>query len=412
MNIPIELTNPQLDIINCNTRGNIFIGSIGCGKTELLCHVAIREALRSRHTMIVSHTYTNLRDVILKKLIDLLEKFGITYKLNITHMIVTVNNTDILLRSSSEPERLRSYNLDSFIMDEAFLSDRNTFDILLGRLRRSDNWFWLMVTTTRGKNYIYDIIKKEGLEHIFLEENKYVSNNNLTVVRATIDDNDFLPKSYIDNLKSQYSSSFAKQELYGLIIDGEGALINNNWFKYSIPLLDRQVRFWDFAVSVKDSADYSVGGLLGKNNINKYSINNIKRVKLQWPELRRLIIDTALSDGKDVIIGLERAGQQSALIDDLSRCQELQGYIIRTVSPTKDLITRSLPWISQAELGNISIVKDTWNREMFDEFSQFSYENYNKKHDDIISSITGAHELLNTSNTATFMSQNQLFKRW
>jgi predicted phage terminase large subunit-like protein len=399
-----KIAKYQLDILEAKTRGRIFVGSLGCGKTFTLAMVAIREALLGRHTMIVSHTYTNLRDVILFKIKELLETYEIPYVLNISHMTIIVNNTPILLRSSTDPERLRSYTLDSVLVDEAFLATRKTFDILLGRLRRGDDGFYLLVTTTHGKDYVYDIIKTEGLEHIFSEDLRCVSNEHLTVIRATIDDSPFLPQSYVDDLRRQYTSKFAAQELDCKIIDNEGEILSPSWLKVqTLPESSTGVRYWDLAVSTKESADFSASCFMYKKN-NKFYIMNMQKVKLSYPDLKRLIIDTAHRDGPGVTIYIEDCGQQRAILDDLRASYDLHNHIIKSHKPTKDKITRAYPLASQAELGNVIVNDEPWVKQYKDELSMFSVENVlrGNTHDDMVDASTGAYACLSQDNTVRF----------
>ena len=157
------------------------------------------------------------------------------------------------------------------------------------------------------------------------------------------------------------------------------------------------------AVTTKKTSDYSSGCFLAKNN-DKYYIQDILKVKLEYPELKKLIIATALEDGPGVVIGFEDAGQQMAIISDIRACTELSKYVIKSMRPTKDKITRAYPWASQCELGNFIIQRAPWNRDFFDECNTFSTESVLKgtSHDDMIDSVTGAYTIRSDESVLMF----------
>lgn len=400
----INISRQQADFIRAKTRGKMYLGSVGAGKTFVMCLSAIHEAIAGRHTLIASFSYRNLKDVVLPTITQIADTHGIPYITNISDMCVTIRGTPILLRTATDPERLRSFNLHSFFIEEAREVNRAVYDVLLGRLRLSEDCFWGIVSTTRGKNWFYDIIAEEGLTDIFDKDLRYAASDNITVIRSTIDDSPFLPKAYIADLKRQYSASFAAQELECMIVDGTGAIINPNWFKveeFNKPI--KGIRFWDLAVTTKKTSDFSAGCLLAKTD-TRYYIHDIVKAKLEYPDLKKLILETALADGPGIIIGFEDAGQQMAIISDIRACPELSNYVIKSMRPTKDKITRAYPWCSQAELGNITINRAPWNRQFFDECNSFSTESVLKgtAHDDMIDSVTGAYTLRNDESVLTF----------
>ena len=411
----LKLSKTQYQFITSNTKGTIFLSCIGGGKSYSLVLRSILNGFDNIRTLFVSFSVANLKDNILPVFYELFERLGKKEgrDFNVVkspHITINIKNTggtftEILLRTGSHPDRLRGLSVGSFMIDEAReLYNRDIFDILIGRLRQPGlvNLQWYIGTTTRSKDWVYDLLEQEGLTGIFEERNRVLSNDYLTVLRTTIDEVPHLTDEYVDYLKRNYSSRFALQELYATILDDIGEIISPQWFntESSMSIPSNGVRFWDLAVSVKTTADYSVGTLLSRTKIgNGYSwaINNMSRVKKSYPDLKKHIIETAISDGKGIVIGLEKAGQQLAIIDDLRRCRELSGYTIRTLTPTKDKITRAYPWASQAEMGRFTLQKAAWNKVFFDECAKFSAETVKNGigHDDMIDSVSGAFELLN-----------------
>jgi len=401
-----NLSEEQANFVAATTRGRIYLGSIGSGKTVSMCYSAIFDAWKSYHVCIVSFSYRNLKDVVIPTMLELIDSLGInsfaTYRASDNS--IAINGAPILFRTADNPDRLRGLNLDSFYIEEAREVSHETFLILLGRLRRQENCHWGLVSTTRGKNWFYNIIKKEGLLDVFKDGNKYESNENLTVCRSEIDDSPFLPEAYKADLKKQYSSRFAAQELRGLIIDGEGEVFKEDWFKIkSLRPNYNGVRFWDLAVTTKTGSDSSASCKIHKE-VNKFHIDHMSKFKLSFPELKKKIIEQAKTDTTNTVICVEEAGQQRAIIDDLRHTPQLSSFVIRTYRPTKDKVTRAYPVASQAELGNIILDDAPWTKQLFDEFATFNIENCKKNnaHDDMVDAMTGAYHMINRVQTAQF----------
>ena len=397
----ISVSKHQAAFIGAKTRGRIYLGSIGSGKTRVLCYSAILDCLQGRNSAIVSFNYRNLKDVVLRTLKECADQMEIPHTENNSDMTFSLYGRPILLRSADNHDKLRSYNLSTVYMEEAREMTNEVFEILLGRLREGENASWALVSTTNGKNWFYDIIKREGLEYIFNDDSYLAQNEQLTVVRSTIDDSPFLPKAYVKELKRTYSSNFQQQELFAKIIDTQGSIIDSKWFKYGDFSYKEGIRFWDIATTTKDTSDYSSGVLMKRSNEGKYYISDIINVKLSYPDLKKLIIKTAINDTDNVIIGFEQAGQQQLVIDDFRRLPELSQFNIKTYHPTKDKLSRGYPFISQIELGNVVLNKDSWNKPFIDQCTSFSKENIGKSqyHDDMIDACISAYNILTKNNS-------------
>jgi len=400
----MKISRPQSLFINSHTTGTMYLGSIGSGKSYALVLKTILCALDNIRCIVVSFSNANLKDNLVPVYKEVFEMLNIKYKLTISPNIdIKVGTSEILLRTGHEPDRLRGLSVGAFFIDEAReFRDRNIFDILLGRLRQGQYLKWFLSTTTRGKSWFYNIIKEEGLLSVF--NTGYANNDYLTVIRTTIDDSPFLPKEYIDTLKRSYSSSFARQELYAEIIEDEGEVIKPSWFIIKpLKAPNTGIRFWDLAVTTNQSSDYSCGCLM--NTIKqKYYIYDLIRKKLSYPDLKKLIIQTAMNDGTGVHIGIEVAGQQRAILDDLRREPLLAMHTIKPFKPTKDKITRAYPFASQAELGNVILNDQPWVRDFKDECSTFNAENLGRVKDDQIDSATGAYNMLSKRQIINFAS--------
>ena len=121
----------------------------------------------------------------------------------------------------------------------------------------------------------------------------------------------------------------------------------------------------------------------------------MKHCKKQWPELKELIVQTALADGTGVPIVLEKAGQQIGLINDLQRDPRLGAFTVNARSPAGSKVARAMPWISRLEQGRITLLAGGWNEPFISEAELFSGDDSHSKDDQLDSVSQGWAELQN-----------------
>jgi len=85
----------------------------------------------------------------------------------------------------------------------------------------------------------------------------------------------------------------------------------------------------------------------------------------------------------------------------------LAGYPVRTNKPTKNKFERAKPAMSQAEGGKIFVVEGKWNDEFFTELENFSDDDDEYAHDDIVDTLSGSINVLTVASTG-FTSASQL----
>ena len=201
----IELYPAQDDFVHCPHRFTAMIGGIGSGKSYAGCVKAfVRASERKVLLMVTAPTYPMLRDATLRTFMDMAGPFVRDfYK---SEMIATlVNGSEVLFRSTENPDRLRGPNLHGWFGDEAALYDRNVWPIMIGRLRADGKAgeAWL-ATTPNGRNWLYE---RQG---------------EITIFRAKTRDNPYLSDEFVSSLEAAYSGSFARQELEGEFVSFEG----------------------------------------------------------------------------------------------------------------------------------------------------------------------------------------------
>jgi predicted phage terminase large subunit-like protein len=167
----------------------------------------------------------------------------------------------------------------------------------------------------------------------------------------------------------------------------------------------RWIRFWDIAVSKKTSADFTAGGLLGRAPGQRgLYLKDMIRGRWEWPDTRRLILETAARER--VPTGIETSAQQQGFFDDLKRQSVFASVPLFGAKPDKDKLTRALTWIAVADEEQFYLVRGGWTGPFVSEAAVFT--GVDDVHDDQIDSVSGAYELLVTtySNLTELMVRN------
>lgn len=172
----------------------------------------------------------------------------------------------------------------------------------------------------------------------------------------------------------------------------EGDTFHEKWFhiKDRAPDLIKWCRYWDCAIGLKKTNDWSVGVKAGIDDEGNLWIGDVKRVKKNAPDLRSLIKSTAIADGIDTIIGLPVDLIGTPLMQELRRDPEMLPFPMYPVKEKGDKGTRAGAWQSRAAADQLRIVHASWNAEYVAECVAFP----NSKWDDCVDATTGAYDLL------------------
>lgn len=201
-----------------------------------------------------------------------------------------------------------------------------------------------------------------------------------TFIVASVYDNKILlatdPK-YLGNLKAQ------------TLVERE-RLLNGNWkirpsaglyFKRSYfeivdaaPASSRIVRCWDLAATAAEEGntpDWTVGLRMSRDVHGTFYIEHVERLQASPEKVERAILNTAGSDGKAVTIRLPQDPGQAGKAQAKYLVGKLAGFNVKTKRVTGDKVTRASPASSQAEAGNIKLVRGPWNDAFLSEVENF-----------------------------------------
>lgn len=227
-----------------------------------------------------------------------------------------------------------------------------------------------------------------------------------TFIPATCRDNPPLLKaqpSYISNLMSLrrvemerllLGSWFARPESAGL------------WKRDWVELVDhpngrarQRVRAWDFAFTKPSEQnkdpDWTRGVLMSKDQSKVYTIEHVASIRDRVHEVEKLIFQTAIQDGQDVVISIPQDpnAAAAAYARDLQRRLGEMGFICRLQKPVKSKIVRFAPFASVTQAGFVRVVKGDWNKAYFDELEIF--DGNGKAKDDQCDATSDCFTLLN-----------------
>src|SRR5689334_15887343 len=129
----------QARFLHSEARFKGFSGPVGSGKSMALCFQAFQLATENPgcQGLLGAPTYRMMRDVTQVAFLRLLEENNIPHDFCKSENVVRIHeiNSEILLRSLDEPERLRGTNLAWFGLDELTFTTEEAWTRLEARLR-------------------------------------------------------------------------------------------------------------------------------------------------------------------------------------------------------------------------------------------------------------------------------------
>lgn len=188
-----------------------------------------------------------------------------------------------------------------------------------------------------------------------------------------------------------------------------GKFFRREWFSYveQVPRGLRYVRYWDFASSKpkpgKDP-DYTVGTLIGYGptepdpttglvhpHAGETFVVDVVRLRDTPGEVLRVVKQTAVQDGVETIIGMEKVGSDGAH-NEAHYKRALPSFAVIGEQPAESKTARArvLSIQAQDEDAMVHVLAGRpWLNEWLDELELFP----DGEHDDQVDSLTGAHRM-------------------
>ena len=393
--IPVKPTPKQLAFLLLPTREAMFGGSGGGGKSFALLMAALQYVdIPGYAALLLRRTYADLSKP--SALIDISRQWlmGTDARWNDQAKMWRFPSGATLsfgyLDSESDKWQYQGGTYQFIGFDELTQFRELDYRFLFGWLRRptgSDIPLRMRAASNPGG------IGHEWVKQRFLSE----PNEERLFLPARLDDNPHLDKeSYVQSLM-ELDPVTRRQ-----ILEGDwsarqgGSKFRREWFEVveAAPAQCRMVRAWDMAATEPkrgNDPDWTAGLLLAANRDNVFYVIDVRRIRGTPGSVEALIKQTAELDGKAVQVRMEQEpGSSGVNVIDHYRRQVLPGFDFRGVPSTGSKEVRANPVASQAEAGNVKLVRGSWIGAFLDELESFP----GGSHDDQVDALSGAFEAL------------------
>ena len=192
------------------------------------------------------------------------------------------------------------------------------------------------------------------------------------------------PQWVLDDLKTAMGSQRFSAQYQQAPVPPEGSLVKAKWLRrYSVvPELrsyDRIVQSWDTASRAGEANDYSVCSTWLKRD-REYYLIDVLRVRVEYPDLRRCIIDQSERYGAHTVL-IEDASSGTHLIQDFQINGPFRPIGIR---PERDKLVRMEAQTGTIESGAVLIPESApWLDDLLDELLSFPYGHFDDQVDSV-----------------------------
>lgn len=234
-------------------------------------------------------------------------------------------------------------------------------------------------------------------------------------IPAGANDNPHIDVEAYDKMLDKLDPITRAQLKYGdWEIRAKGSIFDRTWFTIidkPLPDVDLTVRYWDKAATEPQAKlarrqsqdpDYTVGVKMSRTRQGFYVIEHVARFRRNPGDTETYMRHIAEMDGIEVQIYEEEEGGSSGKVVIAHNMRHVfAGFAYKGVRHSTSKYARAKPLSTQAEGGNVYIVKGPWItggeqttlNTFFDEFEIFP----DGEHDDIVDAASGAYEQLGTT---------------
>lgn len=174
-----------------------------------------------------------------------------------------------------------------------------------------------------------------------------------------------------------------------LIRPAAGLYFKRSWFVEAPPLPRegaQRVRYWDRAAT-DGGGDWTVGLRLARSADGVIWVEDVVRLRGSPAKVEAAICATAVTDGRDVMVGIEEDPGSAGKFEAAYYVRALQGFNVRLFKPSGDKVTRAQPVSAQAEAGNVRVPRGAkWLPAFLQELEEFPDGQY----DDQVDALSGA----------------------
>lgn len=201
---------PHQDEFLFSEQNTILVGGFGSGKSEAGLIKTISKKMMYPQYKVAYYlpSYPLIRDIAFDKFTTFLDEYGFKYNLNKSDKELHIKGYgSIIFRTMSEPDSIVGYEVAYSLIDEADILPmekmENAYNKILARNRAIEDANVDMVSTPEGFGFLY----------------AKAQSGHFKVINAKTTDNKFIPASYIESLKEQYTPELLKAYLNGEFVN-------------------------------------------------------------------------------------------------------------------------------------------------------------------------------------------------
>ncbi len=260
--------------------------------------------------------------------------------------------------------------LDNKAQDRIVLiMQRLHVDDLVGHVLEQEDWVHVNIPAIAEEN-----------QRLQIGPNRFIERRQGEVIHPGRE-----PLATLEHIRKTLGSyNFSSQYQQSPVPPG-GAMIKWSWFgSYPEPPEkegnDRVIMSWDTASKAEEINDYSVCTTWQEGGGRYYLIDVVRR-RLEYPDLKRLVVEEAHRHGADVVL-IEDKGSGIHLIQDLQR----DGVVMPiAIQPEGDKVTRMSAQTAKIEDGHVLLPERApWLQDFQTEILQFP----RGRHDDQVDSLS------------------------
>ena len=240
--INIGLSPAQMSFLSETAEYTLFCGGLGSGKTHAGALWAIYMALNNPQTtgIITANSYSQLKKATLSKVFELLDEMKIKfeYKMHDGVLLIGPDKAKVYALSMEKYDLLRGIEFGWGWGDECAFYKEEAYQVLIGRIRDPKGpCQWKGTTTPNGFNWLY--------ERFVMKPPK----SSAVVYSKTTDNLKHIKATYVDDLREQYDTKLAQQELDGQFINLTSGKVYYNFDRH------------EHTKSLNDNGEYLFVGL-------------------------------------------------------------------------------------------------------------------------------------------------------
>ena len=392
--IPHKPTTKQLAFLLLDNREALYGGAAGGGKSDALLMGALQYVSRPDYAaLLLRRSYTDL--ALPGALMDRAREWLMPTdaRWNDKSKTWTFPSGATIsfgyLEQVGAEYRYQSTEFQYIGFDELTQFTENQYRYLFSRLRkRSDVDTPLRMRSASNPGGI----GHEWVKQRFIDSDSV--DNGRIFISARLPDNPHLDSdSYMQSLQ-ELDPITRRQLLAGdWTARQAGGLFRREWFAVveEAPVwIKKSVRYWDLAATPKrvgNDPDYTAGVRVDYASDGMYYVVDVQRMRGTPADVERRIAQTAAIDGSSTQIVIEQepgASGVNTVYNYVTRV--LADYTVRGQRATGSKLERAGPVSSQAEVGNIRLLRGAWLSEFLDELEAFPYGG----HDDQVDALSGS----------------------